>query len=331
MVQALATMVHQVVTIAHNTFVESIRQPIFVVLVIVGAMGLVLNVPMTGYTLEADTKMLIEFGFSTLFLIGLLLAAFTATGVLYRELENKTVLTVISKPVARPLFVLGKYLGVSTAILTAYWILSTMFLLTVRHQVMQRASDQLDWPVILFSVGAVLTALSVATLANYFYQRVFTSTFIACLTATMTLAWALTLVTSKAWAFQSPLVDLNGQVLIGLLLISQLVLVITAVAIAASTRLGQVMTLLICAGVFVIGLTADYVLGRPARAEDATFLERAMYYISPNFQLHWPADALTNGSDFVSSYVFRASGHSILFIGAILALAMASFQTREVG
>ena len=40
------------------------------------------------------------------------------------------------------------------------------------------------------------------------------------------------------------------------------VVAITAVAIAASTRLGQVMTLLICAGVFLVGLISEYVLGQ---------------------------------------------------------------------
>ena len=323
-------MFQQVLTIARNTFVESIRQPVFIVLIVVGTIMLVLNVPMMAYTLEDDTKMLIDVGFSTLFVVGLLLAAFTATGVLSREVENKTVLTVVSKPVARPLFVIGKFVGVSASIMVAYWILAIIFLLTARHEVMQTARDRIDVPVVLFGGGAVLLAVCIAALANYFYRRVFASTLVGCLTVLISIAWGLVLVVNKEWQFQSPAADLNVQQLIGLLLVFELLLIITAVAVAASTRLGQVMTLLICAGVFLIGLVSEYVLGRWANANESWLID-TLYGIAPNFQLAWPADALTQEHAFTSSYVALVSGHSVLYVLAVLSLAIALFQTRELG
>ncbi|MDX1681939.1 MAG: ABC transporter permease subunit, partial [Phycisphaeraceae bacterium] len=129
-------MLGQLFTISRNTFKESIRQPIFVVLIFVAGLLLVLNPSLAAYTMEDDDRLLVDLGLSTLFLIGLLLAAFTATNVLTVELENRTVLTVVSKPVPRPVFMLGKFLGVAAAILIAFWTLSTIFLLTVRHGVM---------------------------------------------------------------------------------------------------------------------------------------------------------------------------------------------------
>src|SRR5690606_27955164 len=95
-----------------------------------------------------DNKLLVDMGLSTLALAGLLLAAFTATGVLSNEIENKTVLTTISKPVSRPMFVLGKFAGVAAALVLAYATLAIIFLLTVRHKVMMTASDRFDMPVI---------------------------------------------------------------------------------------------------------------------------------------------------------------------------------------
>ena len=83
-------------TIARNAFLESIRQPIHAVLVCVGLLALLLNVNIAAYTLEDDNKLLIDLGLSTLFLAGLLLAAFTATSVLSREIENKTCLLYTS-------------------------------------------------------------------------------------------------------------------------------------------------------------------------------------------------------------------------------------------
>ena len=112
----LDPMFQQLLTLSRNTFIESIRQPIYVVLIFVGSIGLWLNTHLAAYTFGNDNKMMIDLGLSTLFLIGLALAAFSATGVLSAEIENRTVLTVVSKPVGRPLFVVGKYLGVAAAI-----------------------------------------------------------------------------------------------------------------------------------------------------------------------------------------------------------------------
>lgn len=321
-------MFQQILTIGRNTFTESIRQPIFVVLTLVATLMLILNPQLAAYTLDDDNKLLVDLGLSTLFIAGLLLAAFTATGVLSAEVENKTVLTVVSKPVARPIFVIGKYLGVSTAIGLAYWTLMLIFLMTVRHKVMQTASDKFDMPVIVFSLLAGLGALGFATLANYFYHWVFTSTFMQTLFTLMTFAWLLVLVIGKSWEFQSPATEIDGQLMIGLLLIFMAVMLLGAVAIAASTRLGQIMTLLVCIGVFLFGLICDYLLGSWA---DRSTIVAVLYRCAPNLQFLWPADALTQENDFTLSYVGIVMAYTVLMIGALLSLAISLFQTREVG
>jgi hypothetical protein len=87
-----------VFTLAANAFRESIRQPVHAVLVAVGLLALLLNVNVAAYTLEDDNKLLVDMGLSTLFVVGMLLAAFTATSTLSREIESKTVLAVVSTP-----------------------------------------------------------------------------------------------------------------------------------------------------------------------------------------------------------------------------------------
>ena len=81
----------QLVTIARNTFTESIRQPIFAVVLLVAGLALSLNPSLSAYTLEDDNKLLIDMGLSTLFLAGLALTAFTATSVLSNEIQQRTV------------------------------------------------------------------------------------------------------------------------------------------------------------------------------------------------------------------------------------------------
>lgn len=321
-------MFSQVFTIARNTFIESIRQPVFVVLFIVATLALTLNVSLAAYTLKNDDKLLVDLGLSSLFITGLFLAAFTATGVLSREIENKTVLTVISKPMSRPLFVIGKFVGVACAIAVAYWTLSMVFLMTVRHQVMQTAGHTLDGPVIVFGVGAIGLALFGSTLANYLYHRVFPSTFVISAAVLSTIGYGLVLVIGKEWNFQSPAVDFNGQLMIGLSLVFEALLILTAIAIAASTRTGQLMTLMICTGVFLFGLISDYVLGKWA---DTSMIGEVLYRITPNLQLLWPADALTQEFPIRGHYIGYVSAYCAMYVGAILAIAIGLFQTREVG
>ncbi len=342
-------MIQQIITIARNTFTECIRQPIFVVLILVGGLAMILNPMLAGYTMEDDNKLLWDLGLSTLFLAGLLLAAFSATGVLATEIDNKTVLTVVSKPVSRPVFVLGKYVGVASAIAVAYWILSVVFLLTVRHRVMSTASDQFDKPVWICGGGLALVALLVATAGNYFYRWVFTSSLVLWLASLLSLGFLLVLMLAKTSmtepdAFLAPqsitteFIEggsfAGGQIFIGLLMIFEAVLILVAIAIAASTRLGQVMTLTLCSGAFVLGLISGYIhnhfgdLSRPAVTRT---LANLFYTLVPDMQMLWPADALSQGNNIPIAFLGVLSSYAFFYTVAILAAAVALFQTREVG
>ncbi len=227
-------MIQQALTIARNTFTESIRQPIFAVLILVGAVAMALNQQLAAYTFTDDNKLLVDMCLSSIFLVGLLLAAFTATGVLSSEIENRTVLTVVSKPVARPTFVFGKFLGVAGAIAVAFYVLSLFIVFALRQRVMTTAGDHLDWPVVLFAFGGGLVALGLATAGNYLFRWVFASSFVLALAVVETLALVLILLINKDWAFQSPLTDFVaddgqlGQVIVGLVLVFEAVLIITS-------------------------------------------------------------------------------------------------------
>ena len=366
-------MIRQTLTIARNTFTESIRQPIFTVLTLVAAVALVLNVSLAAYSMETgegDKKLLVDMGLMNVFITGVLLAAFSATGVLSAEIEKRTVLTVVSKPVGRPTFVIGKYLGVAAAILLAYWTLSLVFMATYRHGVMSTASDRFDMPVIVLFVGGALVALVVAAGANYLYNRVFTSAFIKALAVAETVAFLGILVIGKGWTLQGPLTEFADhggeltEVAVGLVLIFEAVLILTAVAIAVSTRTGQIVTLLICFGVFALGLISNSLSGwvneklalptelgvftsvAAILGANATLLEKgtyllakAVYLVTPNLQFLWPADAITQGhslvhdadGNFSLTVIALVSSYAGLYVVVVLGLAVALFQRREVG
>jgi len=265
-------MIRLLLAIGRNTFIESIRQPIFFILVLVGIIAQVFNVLLSTYSLgftedkevSADNKLLLDMGLSTIMVIGMLLAAFVATAVVSREIENKTALTVISKPVGRPIFVIGKFLGVAGAILVAVTILITSLMFALRHEVMSTARDHIDGPVALFGSLAIILPVLFAIWCNYFYGWVFSSTAIFTMLPASLIAYLITMTIDKEWAFQSMAVDFKPQILTASLGVAMSVMVLTAIAVALSTRLGQVMTIVCCSGFFLLGLLSNHLLGRHA-------------------------------------------------------------------
>lgn len=317
-------------TLARNAFLESIRQPIHTVIICGALLALVLNVNLAGFTLDDDNKLLVDLGLSTLFLAGLLLAAFTATGVLSREIENKTVITVVSKPVPRPLIVFGKFLGVTGSIAIAYWLLAVVFLLTVRHRVQTSVRDEdiFDGPVLTFGLLAAAAAFGLAGLANYLYRYSFPATFAVLGAGAVTVAAGLVACVNRFWELQGPLTDFNGQLVIGLVMVFEGIVVLTAIAIAASTRLGQIPTLTVCFGIFLVGLVGEFFLSLAAARGE--WIRQAGAAI-PNLQFFWPADAITQGSEITLGYLGLVSLYAACMIGAVMALAVLLFQTRDVG
>lgn len=336
-------MLTQFLAILRNAFVESIRQPIMVVLICAAALLLVLSTAGAANTLDDDNLMFIQIGLSTLLVCGLFMAGFTATGVLTLEIENKTVLTVVSKPVPRPLVILGKYFGAAGAMTLAIWPMVMILLLCLRHGVMQTASHEFDGPALVFGIAAFMFALLGSLLVNYLYRWPFVSTFVYSLAALMTAAVLLVMVVDKHWELQPIQAEffkeksLFGPVLMGVLLLYEALLIYCAIAILASTRLGQVMTILItlAAGILMsqVGAWRAAVSGPADGIVERAFqlFVNLLYHITPDLNFLWVADDLSTGLTVSSTYVLSVTLYTLLFILALLSLAVALFQTREVG
>jgi len=325
-------MLQRFYTLALNCFVETIRQPIYGVILLATAILMVLNVSLAAFTLENDNKLLIDLGLSTLLLSGLFLSAFSAAGVLSREIENKTVLTVISKPIGRPLFILGKFAGLAAALAVAYYLSLLVFIMAVRHGVLQNSSDPWDAPVLTFGLVALTIGLVAAAFCNFFYNKHFSATAVAFLVPLMTLAVLLVGFFDEHWTvipFGSNLV--GGQVIVAAYLVLLAVLVTAAVALAASTRFGQLMTLVTCTIVLGLGVVTDYAFGQHA---GSSTLAAILYRIVPNMGPFWVVDGLVAGSEETTvtlGYVGYVSLYGLLITSGILGLAVALFQKREVG
>jgi ABC-type transport system involved in multi-copper enzyme maturation permease subunit len=116
--------------IARATCKESLRQPVFALLLILSLMMLVLNTFVPFFSLGDDVKMLEICGLATILISGMLLAIWTSSMSIADEIEGKTAMTLLSKPINRRQFIIGKFVGIQTAVLVlvvpvviAFWAL----------------------------------------------------------------------------------------------------------------------------------------------------------------------------------------------------------------
>jgi ABC-type transport system involved in multi-copper enzyme maturation permease subunit len=99
--------------LATNVFREIVRDRI---LYIIGFYGLILAAAigiLPEFAASTEDKMFLDFGLAIMNILGLIIAVFVGTGMINKEIEKRTVLMLIAKPVSRSEFIAGKYFGLS--------------------------------------------------------------------------------------------------------------------------------------------------------------------------------------------------------------------------
>ncbi len=169
----------RVSVIATATAKEAISQPLFSLLTIVGVVALVVYIYIPYNTFGEDVKMLKTSGMTTIKVLAIMIALWTASVSVSDEIEGRTALTVLSKPVGRRQFIMGKFLGIVWPILLMFVILGILFLLTVSYKVVydarETSKDVPNWQlcyeevvrivpglVLAFFEAVVMAAISVA-------------------------------------------------------------------------------------------------------------------------------------------------------------------------
>ena len=103
---------------------------------------------------------------------------------------------------------------------------------------------------------------------------------------------------------------------------------LAGLALACSTRLDTIPTLAICSAVFLLGLMTDYLF--KGAADAGAWWAKVAYAVVPNWQQFWLADALEDKKSIPWSYVAKAGGYLVAYLGAALAAALISFEDREL-
>ena len=117
--------------ILRHTFVEAVVQPIYPLLLVLGALILGVYAVLPFFTLGEDVMMYKAVGLDVITLLVLVGSLFGATRSIYEEIEDRTMLTLMSKPVARWQVLLGKFLGLLAAAGLAVALLGGLLMLCV--------------------------------------------------------------------------------------------------------------------------------------------------------------------------------------------------------
>ncbi|TWU12021.1 ABC-2 family transporter protein [Symmachiella macrocystis] len=121
--------------IAVATMKEAIRQPFFFLLIAISVILMVLNTFLPFFSLGDDVKMLKDCGLATLLISGLLLAVWTASQSIAAEIEGKTAITLLSKPITRRQFIMGKYIGILMGVFIFFVPVVLVFLACIYYKV----------------------------------------------------------------------------------------------------------------------------------------------------------------------------------------------------
>jgi ABC-type transport system involved in multi-copper enzyme maturation permease subunit len=125
----------KVAAIALTTAKEGLAQPLFWVCLALGAFLLLTFIWIPYNTFGEDIKMLKDSGLTLMMVLSLILAVATASVSIADEIEGRTALTLLSKPIGRRQFIIGKFLGILSPVLLLFIVLGLIFLGTVSYKV----------------------------------------------------------------------------------------------------------------------------------------------------------------------------------------------------
>ena len=102
---------HRIWAIVENTFKESLRQRILLLLIIFSILLIMISIFLEPFALGESPKLLRDFGLATSSLFGIFVVIIIGSTLIHKDIEKRTIYTVISKPVTRGEIILGKFLG----------------------------------------------------------------------------------------------------------------------------------------------------------------------------------------------------------------------------
>lgn len=131
----------RVAAIAHTTAKEAVSQPLFYLLLAIGAFAIFIFPFVSYFTFGEDVKIVKAEGLTLIKLLAVVLGLWTASVSIADEIEGRTALTLLSKPIRRWKLILGKFVGVLIPVALIFLILGVLFLGSISFKVVYDARE----------------------------------------------------------------------------------------------------------------------------------------------------------------------------------------------
>jgi len=127
---------HRIAAIALNTFRETVRDRVLYNLLLFAIILVVASIFVSELSINEESKFIVDLGLSAVLVFGGIISIFIGVGLVFKEIEKRTVYFLLSKPVHRFEFIIGKYLGLCLTLLlnSAVMVLGTMVALVYANK-----------------------------------------------------------------------------------------------------------------------------------------------------------------------------------------------------
>jgi Cu-processing system permease protein len=119
--------------IALSVFRESVRDRVFYNLLFFAVLLVGASVLVGQMTAGQDVKIIKDLGLAATSLFGLFIAVFVGIGLVWKEVERRSVYSLIAKPVRRPELILGKYIGLAFTLLVNIAVMAVVLYLLLAY------------------------------------------------------------------------------------------------------------------------------------------------------------------------------------------------------
>jgi hypothetical protein len=309
-------MIARVVAIAMNTYREAVRARLLLGVFAVSLATCAYSLVVASLSGGNEARVVADLGSGACSMFGIVIAIVLGSTSLYRELEYKTIFPILSRPIRRWEYLVGKYLG---AVLTGF-----VFVLVEAAAVgamLAVESDQAPWKLGVAAAVAVLAMVALQVAAPVM-SRVFTL-----------VPWALGFAV-LAWLVAGSAPAERQLVTASAALAVCEIAIVAAVATLFASFSSPFLTATFTAMLFLIGRSADTLAHLPKKlfGQGLASFFAGVARVVPNLHLYVPPRPLLLGqvaSQPVWPYVVEAAVHAVLYAIVLLAAGALAFEKRD--
>ena len=157
------TVMPRLSAVALSTLKSEMAQPLFMILMAIGFFALVLFVYIPYNTFGEDIKVLKDSGMTLIMVLCIIQAVWAAGTSISDEIEGRTALTVLSKPIGRRSFIIGKYMGIFWTVAVMFCVLGLILMVTVAYKPIydarETSSPEPIWQICMLEMIGVVPGL----------------------------------------------------------------------------------------------------------------------------------------------------------------------------